>query len=273
MPSLINQISIVNGKLVQLDDMLVKYAYSSSVTPTPTPEPTPVPPPEPPFDPLNPLGLPPFTIRCKFTAGYTPTRGTSQKCVDEDENVWDITNNSTNWDRLFQNEVKLIAVLGANTSLVTTMVETFDVCSALTTVAIFDTSAVTSMDRMFKADRALQAIPCFNTKNVTSMEQMLSFCTLTTVPLLDTSSVMNMDLMCQGCSNLMEIPLFSTTSVTNMKMTFAQCTQVQTGTLALYTQVSSQANPPSMHYGTFMDCGVSTTTGRAELQQIPNDWK
>lgn len=47
------------------------------------PEPTPV-------DPLNPLNLPPNTIRVKFSSGYTPTMDDTQTLVDANENVWDI---------------------------------------------------------------------------------------------------------------------------------------------------------------------------------------
>ena len=66
MPSIFNTVSMINGKLVQFDDMLIKYG-STDDKPTPTP-----------VDPYNPLGLPPFTIRCKFASGYTPKMGKQQ---------------------------------------------------------------------------------------------------------------------------------------------------------------------------------------------------
>ena len=42
---------------------------------------------------------------------------------------------------------------------------------------------------------------------------------------------------------------------------------------ALYNQLSTQTTPPSSHSQTFYDCGSNTTTGSAELAQIPSDWK
>ena len=52
----------------------------------------------------------------------------------------------------------------------------------------------------------------------------------------------------------------------------SSCLNVQSGALALYQQASSQTNPPSSHNNTFYNCGKFTTTGAAELAQIPSDW-
>ena len=100
-------------------------------------------------DPLNPLGLPPFTIRIKFKSGYTPTMGDSQTLVDTDENVWDIYKNSTDWTSVFEKNSKLVEVLGANTSSCTNMSYMFNYCTALTTVPLFDTSSCRNMEHMF----------------------------------------------------------------------------------------------------------------------------
>jgi len=54
---------------------------------------------------------------------------------------------------------------------------------------------------------------------------------------------------------------------------FYQCTNVQSGALALYQQASSQTTPPTSHNQTFYNCGSNTTTGSAELAQIPSGWK
>lgn len=74
-------------------------------------------------------------------------------------------------------------------------------------------------------------------------------------------------------SNLKEILGANATNVTNMDNMFRSCRNVQRGALALYQQVSSQPNPPSSHNLTFFACGADTTSGDAELAQIPNDWK
>lgn len=77
----------------------------------------------------------------------------------------------------------------------------------------------------------------------------------------------------QGSSNLVEVLGANTTGITDMRLMFYNCTNVQSGALALYQQASTQTNPPSKHNGTFSNCGSNTTTGAAELAQIPSDWK
>jgi surface protein len=94
---------------------------------------------------------------------------------------------------------------------------------------------------------------------------------LTTVPLFDTHTVTNMQGMFDSCYELTTIPLFDTSNCTNMSGMFGRCYKVQSGALALYQQASSQATVPS-HSQTFRDCGRDTTTGAAELAQIPSSW-
>ena len=200
-------------------------------------------------DPYNPLGLPPFTIRCKLSSGVTPAWGDSQTLVDATDNVWDITKNSTDWGFLADGNQTLQKVLGANTSSVTSMRYMFADCTNLTSVPLFDTSSVTSMNNMF-----------------------LSCTSLTSVPLFDTSYVTDMESAFYGCYALTAIPLFDTSSVTSMRNTFRGCTRVEHGALALYQQASSQATPPAFHSYCFKSCGSGTTTGAAELAQIPSSW-
>jgi hypothetical protein len=54
---------------------------------------------------------------------------------------------------------------------------------------------------------------------------------------------------------------------------FYGCTAVESGALALYNQMAGQATPPGNHARCFYNCGANTTTGAAELAQIPSDWK
>lgn len=113
-----------------------------------------------------------------------------------------------------------------------------------------------------------------NTNNVTSMYGMFLFCGyLTTVSQLDTSNVTNMQEMFEHCSNLLYVPLLDTSNVTNMDYMFYNCERVQSGALALYQQASTQTTPPTSHSRAFYNCGIYTTTGAAELAQIPSDWK
>jgi len=177
-------------------------------------------------DPLNPLGLPPYTIRVKYTDGSNPSGFGTKVQVSQSPNVWDITYETNDWQGMLSSQASLLEVLGANTTGVTNMTNMFYGCM-----------------------------------------------TLTTIPLFDTSNVTNMSGMLFECMSLTNIPLLNTSKATNMQYMFANCTNVQSGALALYQQASSQANPPSNHNRTFMNCGRDTTTGAAELAQIPSSWK
>jgi hypothetical protein len=129
-----------------------------------------------PVDPYNPLGLPPFTIRCKFKSGVTPGMGDSQTLVDSTENVWDIYKNSTNWTSIFQSNTNLLEVVGANTSSCTNMSSMFLNCSELTSVALFDTSSCTDMSRMFQRCTSLTTVPLFDTSSCTNMNMLFLNC-------------------------------------------------------------------------------------------------
>lgn len=112
-----------------------------------------------------------------------------------------------------------------------------------------------------------------NTTGITNMGYMFTYCfSLATVPLFDTTSVTNMYGMFESCKSLTAIPLFNTSKVTNMSSAFESCSNVETGALALYQQASTQATPPTNHTNTFYYCGSNTTTGAAELAQIPSSW-
>ena len=208
---------------------------------------------ETPVDPYNPLGLPPFTIRVKFSSGYTPSMGDSQTLVDAGENVWDITKNSTNWSELlvlrFNDRFKIVQILGANSTGVTNMMMMFNNCQGLTSVALFDTSSVTDTSFMFRYCSAL-----------------------TSIALFDTSSCVDFQSMFSGCSSITSVPLFDTSSCGNMNEMFDGCTNVESGALALYQQASTQSRPPVNHWRTFNNCGRDTVTGAAELSQIPSSW-
>jgi hypothetical protein len=53
---------------------------------------------------------------------------------------------------------------------------------------------------------------------------------------------------------------------------FIDCTNVQSGALALYQQMSTQTTQPTVYGDCFTNCGSNTTTGAAELAQIPASW-
>lgn len=120
--------------------------------------------------------LPANTIRCKFTAGYTPTMGTTQTLVDATENIWDIYKAGTYWASLFGSIPSLQSVIAANTTGVTSMDSMFYYCTGLTTVPLFDTSSATNLSGMFRDCQALTSIPLFNTSSATNTSRMFLNC-------------------------------------------------------------------------------------------------
>ena len=254
-------------------------------------------------DPYNPLNLPPNTVRVRTNDGAAPkktvyTSYETATLVSGTSDVYDVYKSGTDFTFLFCDSRNIVEVLGANTTGITNMYNMFDFCTSLTTVALFDTSSVTNMrsmfykctslasvplfdtsivtnmQNMFYNCNSLRSVPLFNTSSVTNMEYMFYTCSaLTTVPLFDTSNVTNMRYTFYGCFSLTSVPLFNTSSVTDIIFMFSGCTNVETGALALYQQLSTQANPPSRHESAFKNCGSDTTTGAAELAQIPEDWK
>lgn len=202
--------------------------------------------------------IPANTIRLKYKAGTEPyplKSGSSKSCIDEQNNIWDVTCNNSNWNWMFignvsQSNDNLLEVLGGNTS------------------------GVTRMDYLFRNAASLIKVELFDTSNVTNMEQMFAYCSaLTNVPLFNTANVTNMHAMCWQCNSLSSVPLFNTSNVTDIGSAFWGCSNVESGALALYQQASSQAVPPSTHGLAFRSCGSNTVSGAAELAQIADDWK
>ena len=198
--------------------------------------------------------LPANTVRVRTSDGQPPIKADSTSyetatLVPGTTDVYDVYKSGTSFYGLLSYSTNVTEVLGVNTTGITSLREMFSHCTSLTTVPLFDTSSITNTRSMFS--------------NCTS---------LTTVPLFDTSSVSLMQNMFIYCSSLTTVPLFNTSSATNMGTMFQGCYNVQSGALALYQQASSQDNVPD-HYHAFKDCGRDTTTGAAELAQIPSEWK
>ena len=226
----------------------------------------------------NPLNLPAGTIRVRTNDGNAPVKTNASyetaTLVSGTSDTYDVYKSGEYFTYLLRGSTNVVEVIGANLSNVKEMRYMFGDCSRLESVAIFDTSNATNMERMFMNCSALRIIPLFDTSKVTNMFGMFISCSeLTTVPLLKTSRVTNMASMMIYCGKLTSIPLFDTSSVTNIRNAFRDCNNVQSGALALYQQASSQTTPPSDHLSTFMNCGSNTSTGAAELAQIPSSWK
>ena len=297
-------------------------------------------------DPLNPLGLPPYTARLLYKSGTRPREryGTFTQ-VSSSPNLWNWTYTNSNWSAAFLTDTNLLQVKGANSTNVTNMSSMFQGCTSLTSVALFDTSSVTNMNSMFRECEALTSVasfdtsnvtnmaymfrecesltsvPLFNTSKVTTMAHMFYWSTITTIPLFNTSNVTDMSWMFFSCSRITSLPLFVTskvttmegmmdecqylqsvplfdtanvtnmrrmlcncirlkslplfdlTKVTNMEETFANCEICASGQYNLYSSAANKSIAVTNHTATFYDCGSSSTTGAAELAQIPSGWK
>lgn len=203
---------------------------------------------------FDPPVVPPNTIRVRTSDGQPPIKGEyttyeTATLVPGTDDIYDVYKSGTSLYRVLRDSSNVVEVIDANTSNVTNMKEMFYYCTLLKSVPLFDTSNVTDMFGMF--------FQCWS---------------LTSAPLFDTSNVTDMYSMFYGCSVLTNVPLFDTSNVTNIGYMFYECYKVQSGALALYQQASTQTTVPQ-HTSTFFQCGASTTTGAAELAQIPNNWK
>jgi len=273
--------SLVSGKYYQVTCIgncwtLAEFIYAS---PTPTP-------PDP-----NPLNLPSHTIRVKFKQGFTPSNVTdhtfdSITLVDSVENIYDLTKNSNDWTGLFSADSYLEAdvvleVLGANSTGVTKMYNMYASQEALTSVAYSDTSSVTDMSNMFLECYGLLSLPEFDTSNVVDFANFASGCSLIqSIPAYNLNKVMDMSNAFAGCVALTEIPDFDCddigagTDELNVCNAFLDCRNVETGITRMYNKLKDKEYWTDEHYaGTFLNCGVDTETGRAELAGIPNGWK
>lgn len=251
-----------------------------------------------PVDPYNPLGLPAYTIRLKYSDGVTPSfsKGSAIQ-ISSSPNVWDLTYSNASWAYLLNRHTSLVEVLGANSTGVTGMSSMFYRCENLGSVALFDTRSVQYIDQMFYGCEnitsvplfdtslcisfnqlfyncmSLTSIPQFNTSSVRGMTEAFSGCyQITELPLFNTSSVTKMDRMCFGCSRLTVIPLLDTSSAEDVWQMFSGCVKVESGALALYQQMSTQTTPPADHGDCFTNAGSQTVTGAQELAQIPTSW-
>lgn len=185
-------------------------------------------------DPYNPLDLPEFTLRCRFSSGYTPDWGDNIELVDAVENIWDITYNNEShpdsWHGLFNkkncNEY-LLEVLGANATGVSRTSYMFNRCWYLERVALFDLSTVQHVYAMFEGCESIQSIPAFDLTGKVSMQDMFDGCSsLTEINIVNTSTITDMYDAFRGCSSLQELPYMDTSNVTDMHGMCASCTSL-----------------------------------------------
>lgn len=190
-------------------------------------------------DPYNPLNLPQYTIRVKMQSGYSPA-GAAYVAHPADRTVTQVDSVNNIWDVYYPYDDWSNMFKGS--SGMVSPVQMLD------SVLGANTEGVTNMSYMFYDSRATSINVNFNTKSVTNFSYMFYNARMTAVTKFDTSVAMNVDLMFYGCN------------------------YVESGALDMYNQMANQTNPPADHYRTFYNCGSRSTTGQAELAQIPTSW-
>ena len=203
--------------------------------------------------------IPAKTVRFDFKYDhFDPTTltdygGSGATWTHVKDDIYDFYYNNTNWGsriwaHLRNSRGNLFRTYSSSTSDTPFRTHNFD---------ILDTNleSVTNVEQLFggTAFIGMQSIASIrNTSSVTNFKSFLSAgsaaVNYTSIPLFDTSSAVDVTEMCRNAR------------------------YVTTGALALYNQMSTQANPPTSHSYCFTSCGSGTTTGAAELAQIPSSW-
>lgn len=89
---------------------------------------------------------------------------------------------------------------------------------------------------------------------------------------INVPNVTDISTMCSGFTKLTALPTLIAPNVTDVSSAFLNCYNVDTGILAMYNYLSSLGTVTTTS-SCFTYCGRDTTSGAAELAQIPSTWK
>ena len=230
-------------------------------------------------------------MRFKFPAGYTPTQDTSfhqweWTQVSSTPNVWDLTiPTAPNWAYLRDNNISLNNDMSEATEVLTGDFTNanlayehvrdgwkgFFMGLSLTKVGTLCNVGGEPV-RLFYNCASLVSVASIS-GSATNAYEMFRNCTSLKTPPALSSGWVSYSNMFRGCTGLEAVPLYDTSTVTKVTNMFYGCTGVKSGALALYNQMANQATPPAYHDYCFYNCGSGTTSGAAELAQIPSGWK
>jgi len=147
-------------------------------------------------------------------------------------------------------------------------------CTNLKYVPVWNVPNLTSMYRAFRACHSLEEFPAWNVSKVTNFEQCFKDCeSLKRVLFTNTNSAENMYAMFSLCGELNTMPDFVVDNVTEVARMFEECRKIPSGILDMYNKLAALGDQVTNHNDCFYRCGIGTTTGYAEYQQIPSDWK
>jgi len=212
-----------------------------------------------------------FTAQTTECTSFNQTFDGCTKLTNVSSNLY--TGSATTISNMFSGCSSLGSLPGISCASCTDALGAFSGCTSLTSVSISNTGSLSNCQYMFSNCTSLLQAPNVSLANATTCKGMFSSCrSLTTVPAYDTDAATDLSSMFNGCSSLTTVPLIKTDSAVNVTDMFRLCTHVESGALALYNQMSSQTNPPSSHSRCFQNCGSSSSSGSAELAQIPSSW-
>ena len=183
------------------------------------------------------------------------------------------TGSATSISRMFYGCSLLVNIPSISCASCTNASSAFSNCYNLTSVDISNTGNLSNCQYMFSNCTSLLQAPAMSLANATTCQAMFSNCqSITSAPAYNTENASQLSHMFSDCSSLVNVPLIKTDLAVEVTSMFSGCVNVESGALALYNQMSSQAYPPSSHTFCFAGCGRNTTTGAAELAQIPTSW-
>lgn len=147
-------------------------------------------------------------------------------------------------------------------------------CKNLKHVPVWNVPNLTDMHRAFSWCTSLEEFPDWDVSKVTNFEQSFFNCeSMKRVLFTNTNSAEDMSAMFVSCGELNTMPDFVVDNVKEVDRMFQECTKIPSGILNMYNKLSALGEQVTNHDRCFYRCGVSTTTGYAEYQQIPSDWK
>lgn len=198
------------------------------------------------------------------------------------------TSSSTNARNMFNGCTSLTTLPLLDTSKVFDFFDFCYNCTALTSIPNLDFSSASNaisipgtsstydgLDQAFYGCTSLVNIPSSITlgPDLKRLQSTFGKTAIEYLPTMNTSNIGSIQGICSNCTSLKAVPLLDTSSCTRVSSAFDGCVNVESGAYALYQQLSSQTPSVNIHYYTFRNCGSNTTTGAAELAQIPSNWK
>lgn len=243
----------------------------------------------------------PYTLRFFFAQPeYNPTRvsgwksGSTWTQVSSSPNIWDYTHESSNWDDEFNgkfvsdaNEVIILA--SGDLSGITSMKNVAYISgkvaggtfgsgntnniSYITYMCDLDTPNVTNMDGLLMGCRYLAVAPKLNTSSCTSLWSTFdTLYSILMIPNIDMSHVTNMRATYSKCFSLLYTPDFSkvNSNLNLCQYCFERAYNLTTGLKDAYDNLVLTSN--TNHASCFSQAGSKSTTGAAELAQIPSSW-